>query len=375
MYTIYKVLSCLQKEARSYLIDAERLFRLRGLAKRHISRRLRLLHHIYTWNRIVGESTYVLHEYARSDSPIDTFNHYFRPQQQDSTRNDRPRQVDPNPRLDDFLRLRPRHADSDLDIDEPKEREAGIYDIHLEDSRRFSDNFYSQIYGIPETWLSLLSQTTRLANLMDVLGSSGGGTSGIGSDSIISNSNSSTNEPLSLSSEAHEALQRRCSRLENMVCSLSMRSSRATTSDTDTRSSFRVHMIHALNAALVIFFYRRIRQVHPAILRAHVDDVISSLHEFDAALYQDGLPCPGTGWPAFVAGCEAIVPQQRRWLLMWMEKASTRSGLPVFGASKEVMMEVWRQHDEHSSSSIRCRERLPTWVEVLKQRNFWPIFT
>ena len=346
------------------MIDAERLLRLRGLAKREISRKARLLHHIYTWHRIVGESTYVLHEHTRADSPVDTFNHYFRPQQLDPIRNDRFRQMDPNPRLDDFLRLRPRHSDSDLDIDEPKEREAGIYDIHLEDSRRFPDNLYSQIYGIPETWLSLLSQTTRLANLMDALGSFRGSGGGM-------------NESLSLSVEAQEALQRRCSRLENMVCSLSLRSSRtvspANPSDTALNRS-RMYMIHALNSALVIFFYRRIRRVHPAILRGHIDDVISSLHDFDATIRESGLPCPGTGWPAFIAGCEAITLPQRDALLQWMEKAGMQSRFAVFGASKDVMAEVWRQQDGHSSSRVRSRGPLPTWVDVLKQRNFWPMF-
>ena len=30
------------------------------------SGRARLLHHVYTWLRIVGESTYVIHEYTKS---------------------------------------------------------------------------------------------------------------------------------------------------------------------------------------------------------------------------------------------------------------------------------------------------------------------
>lgn len=50
--------------ARCYLIDAERLLRLPGLAKQTVSRRAHLLHHVYTWLRIGGEITFVIHDYA-----------------------------------------------------------------------------------------------------------------------------------------------------------------------------------------------------------------------------------------------------------------------------------------------------------------------
>ena len=35
--------------------------------------------------------------------------------------------------------------------------------------RRWSDTIYLQAYGIPEMWLSLFSQTTRLANIVDIM--------------------------------------------------------------------------------------------------------------------------------------------------------------------------------------------------------------
>ncbi|KAF5865414.1 hypothetical protein ETB97_004232 [Aspergillus alliaceus] len=146
---------------------------VRGLSKREISRKARVLHHIYTWIRIVGESTYVLHDYSPSASFIETPNHSFQPREE-ILEQDNSRRSGLDARLDDFLLLQPRQADSDLDIDAPKEREVALHDILLEVSRRWADTLYSEIYGIPETWLSLVSQTTRLANVMDTLVASGG---------------------------------------------------------------------------------------------------------------------------------------------------------------------------------------------------------
>jgi arginine metabolism regulation protein II len=102
----------------------------------------------------------------------------------------------PNARLDDFLRLEPHLSDSDLDIDEPKDSD-GLRDIHLEDSRRYRDKMY-HIYGISETWLSLVSQTTRLANILDA--------SKYGKETDV---------------KFLDFLQKRAGRLENIICSFS----------------------------------------------------------------------------------------------------------------------------------------------------------
>ena len=129
--------------------------RHRGLAKKTISRKARLLHHMYTWARILGESTYVLHghtgpvqgclqKYLSSTTPS-------REQHSIAT----PNTSGPGSRLDDFLRVGPHQSDSDLDIEETKEPHASLHDIHLEDSRENPDTMYAEIYGVSETWLSL----------------------------------------------------------------------------------------------------------------------------------------------------------------------------------------------------------------------------
>lgn len=166
------------KDARCYILDAERLLRLRGLAKRWISRRSRLLHHVYGWIRIVGESTFVLHDYDACALNIERLMGSHHDQSNRSSAESQgpgtqqhsvaSQEMD-HERLDDFLRLRPHASDSDLEIEEPKEQEVGRRDIHLEDSRKFQDTMMPMIYGVPETWLSLVSQITRLANLMEML--------------------------------------------------------------------------------------------------------------------------------------------------------------------------------------------------------------
>ncbi|PYH30905.1 Zn(II)2Cys6 transcription factor [Aspergillus neoniger CBS 115656] len=349
--TEFAVLSGQQQDARCYMIDAERLLRLRGLPKQRISQKARLLHHTYTWLRIVGESTYVLHNYTPSDTFIEALKNRFRYQRGENTQAAGYR----TSRLDDFLRLDRRPSDSDLDIDEPKEADVGLYDIHLQDSRKYPATLYNQIYGVSETWLSLVSQTTRLANVMETF-------------RVAREMHPGINASL----DAWEALHRRSARLENMVCTFASRK----TEDNICNSAnllARSHgcLLQALNSALVIFFYRRIRQVHPAILESQVDKVISALNEFDVALVEADQTGPGTVWPLFIAGCEATTPARRQSITALLDKGEARCGFSAYQTVLEVMKQVWDKQDAHFTRGRG--ETFPTWLDVVKGKQIWPI--
>jgi arginine metabolism regulation protein II len=353
------------------MIDAERLLRLKGLAKREISRKCRLLHHIYSWTRIVGESTYVLHNYESYGAVVDNMSalhradrlHGNREQRIESARS----RLGPNARLDDFLRLEPHSSDSDLDIDEPKDSD-GLRDIHLEDSRHYGDTMY-HIYGISETWLSLVSQTTRLANIFDA--------SKYGRETDL---------------KFFEFLQKRAGRLEHIICSFALKDptgdeeEEGNEEESSNSQPLNYHMLQAMNKALVILFYRRIRNVNPLILQGHVDSVVQSLKDFDAAIISQGVQGPGSAWPAFIAGCEAQSRRNRSFFVNWLGKGFDKCGLESFGTSRRLMEEVWERQDEpsqltdpgsaHSDSSksqARPSSYHRTWVDVSREKHSWVI--
>ncbi|KAL2823534.1 fungal-specific transcription factor domain-containing protein [Aspergillus cavernicola] len=252
-----------------------------------------------------------------------------------------------NPRLDDSLRLEAHDVDSDLNINEPKDKQTGLHDIHLQDSHSFSDTLYKQIYGIPETWLSLLSQTTRLANVMETFRIA---------------QRSCTNRSL----EAWETLHRRSIRLENLICSCDLSLAQV------EPSKPHGHMLRALNSALVIFFYRRMRRVHPAILAAHIDSVIASLTDFAAALPQEHPTGPGAAWLAFIAGCEALTAPRRAAILRWLDTAISSCGPAGFSAAREMMVNLWQRQDEHLETNRG--EPMLTWTTFIQERQIWPLF-
>lgn len=335
------------------MIDAERLLRLRGLSKKRISKKARLLHHVYTWLRIVGESTFVLHDYSLSYSCLESLG---------SSRPHAPSggnsanviaSAEPNPRLDDFLRLENQNSDSDLNIDEPKDRGIGYHDIHLHDSRSFPETLYKQIYGIPETWLSLVSQTTRLAN-------------------VIGTFLMARKAGRKVTLEAWETIQRRAHRLENMICAYNLARARG---GTEFQATSRPHayMLEALNGALLIFFYRRVREAHPAVLQGHVDNVIMALEACSASMDQSDPAGPGTAWPAFIAGCEALTSARREAFIRWLDNASSACGFSSFATARDIMTKVWRKQDEHLAANRG--DPMPCWTDVAKEENTWPLFS
>ena len=300
-----------------------------------------MLHHLYTWSRVVGESSYVIrnHDQTQTAVAIGSYSMSSRKRRAgrrsvDSTQSDL--QLGHNSKLDDFLRLDSDAPESDVDISAQKDSDKGLRDIHLEDPREHAETMYLQLYGISETWLSLVSQTTRLANFMDSL-------------------HETTNRK---DVELLESLKRRKQRLEHTVCSFAETNKPinastpqqtieekhhdlSTLSETKTPHSC---MVRALNSALVIFFYRRILKVHPWIFQEHVKSVVDALKDFDTSCHDS--EGPGCVWPVFMAGCEVITPYQRDYLSQWLERAFAKTGFARFKTIKSCMLEVWEKRDK-----------------------------
>ncbi|KAF5865426.1 hypothetical protein ETB97_003684 [Aspergillus alliaceus] len=203
--------------------------------------------------------------------------------------------------LDSFLH----HEASSAAREDPQ---SSIGDIDLTRSPRDQGNMYMQIYGVPEAWLTLVSQITRLANFMDCL------------------SPYQEDDAVTLAS-----LLPKASSLEEAVCSFNVHHNMSMPKTTKSylcesrENTPHVQMVRALSAALAIFFYRRIRNVN-LILQESVNHVSEALYAFDLALEERNLLGPGTAWPAFIAGAEAIIKQRGDRFTAWLDRAFSKSG-------------------------------------------------
>lgn len=321
----------------------EHLIRSRGLKKPTVSRRARSLHNVYAWMRIVSESTNVSYGQrviAEGPSTARRAPSHHTPM----------RAITSDIPLDNFLDLQPQQHPPDSNIDTPEDGQNG-QDIHFATCLQGQGNMYMQIYGVPETWLSLVSQTTRLANVLDRL----------------------SPQEKTRDAEILVSLQPRASYLENAVCLFRSRHCSSAQPPSSTlctavqQAKPHIQMVQALSSALVIFFFRRIRNTNPLLLQECVNHVILSLHAWDDALVKHGLLGPGTAWPAFVAGAEAMSSKQREQFISWLDNAFSKAGWVGYSMSKEVLGEVWRRRDQGPTASI------VTWMDVCRGMGKWPI--
>ncbi|KAJ3538811.1 hypothetical protein NM208_g5738 [Fusarium decemcellulare] len=324
------LLSGNEGDTRWCLTEMERLISWRGLTKPSISRRARLLHNIYAWMRIVSESTNVYRDenhaieapFARTSAGASTTK---RSQANPVT----VQSINPDITLDNFLHLEPRKLHPSHGQEESRR---DIKDIHLADTFQDQENMYMQIYGVPETWLSLVSQITRLANVMDRL---------------------STRKKSD--AEVLVSLQPRASYLENAVCLFRSRHE----AETDTTSSMSpVSLTSAPGGTPHMHMSCKTVSTMWSIF----------LHAFDDALEQNGLLGPGTAWPAFIAGAEAMSVRQRQHIAAWLEKGFNKSGFESYRVSKEVLTEVWRRRDEAEGATD-----FSTWMDVCRDMRRWPL--
>lgn len=307
----------------------------------------------------MGESTYVLHDYRHSNSsPVETPEIQIQYNETSSANiisvfdNDR---VSP---VDDFLHIDTQHSNyCYLDIEQPKDQEMDILDFHLQDSRKSSKTLSPDVYCVPETWLSLVSQTTRLANVMEIC--------------------EATRE---IDGPDHhrklrESLHARSVYLENVINAFNLKfkheNQNIPTNFDGDPATFNLQTFRAFNSALIIFFYRRIRHVHPAILEGEIDRIIDSLRAFDMGMAIEDTVGSSILWSAFIAGCEAITPSQRDTILQFMEREERACAFAPVKTAKKIMTDLWKEQDQ--CLGVNHHKSIPTWIDLARKQQIWPV--
>ncbi|GAB7332138.1 hypothetical protein MBLNU13_g04014t2 [Cladosporium sp. NU13] len=121
----------------AHLVEAERLIRRQSVLNLHQSFQYRALLHIYTYFRIVMESIcFVTGRCSRlvANGSVERFS------------------------------VTEETLETGLDPTSEKTSDVGYHDIHLDVNGHWQETLYTKIYGVPETLLTLLSQTVKLAN-------------------------------------------------------------------------------------------------------------------------------------------------------------------------------------------------------------------
>ncbi|KAI6758582.1 hypothetical protein HG530_010822 [Fusarium avenaceum] len=298
-------------EAEYYFVETEKFIRLRGLNRRK-SRKVRLLHHCYAFERLSHESTF-------TESRLN---------------------ADHRNRVREAIEASGAGAHSrdslsfgltswrnlDQEMLKVKNQVDGENDLHLQHPGIWSATLYPEIFGVPELHLFMLSLVIRLAREKDQCDTVGSGLS------------------LREFMIRAKAVERWIKQLPVVRQAIWM-----TEASVDEEQQQSVDLLaklaETMQHALAVYFYRRIYDLDPGILEKHVIGVRDRLLDFDALDAGVGYGSLRLIWPAFIAACETDDADVRAFFAGWFEDSAKRSGLRIFTETKDRIGRIWNERD------------------------------
>ncbi|KAJ5401069.1 transcriptional regulator family: Fungal Specific TF [Penicillium sp. CMV-2018d] len=307
-----------RRQSEYYFVEAEKFIRLRGLPRKK-SRKVRLLHHCYVFERIIHESVFICGANSRQ-------RHHVHAAIEKSGLG--------NYSLDSLSFRLSGWKNLDQEMMRVRGQEEGENDLHLERPGFWSDTLYPEIFGIPEAWVLLLSQVVRLGKEKDAA-------EGDGTSNCIS-----LNEFIG-----------RAKTLEDYINNLPLPSLENIQSELD--HEILENMLHAMQNALAIYFYRRIHDVDASLLQQKAMGVLDRLLRCE---HRDSSVVHGSAgfiWPAFIAACEAENPLVQASFSDWFVNSARRSGLACFTETLANIQRIWQEKTCSNGKSI-------TWLDLMK---------
>jgi arginine metabolism regulation protein II len=317
LITMIQVCVFSAKDPGSYFVEAEKFIRLKGL-KRRKSRKVRLLHHCYVFERMFYESTSVTaadpdEQIALSRTVASSGIVVYG---QDS----------PGFRLPDLSNL-------DASLQRVKDQAEGENDLHLAYPGDFPATMYPEVVAVPEIYMVLLSVIVRLGKAKDTNGV-------LPSDFLTQAKN-----------------------LERAILrsSPATRDCRGGISSNAANENVLRDMRLAMHEALLLYFYRRIYDVDASLLQGRARLICECLLRCEAADSQSLYGSTGFRWPAFIAACETEELDVQQSFTLLFRRLAQRSGLSMFTSTLQDIQQVW-------SEKQKCHTVSVSWLDIMKRR-------
>ncbi|OQD89469.1 hypothetical protein PENANT_c002G04535 [Penicillium antarcticum] len=274
-----RVVSGNMRNAAHYLSVIEKIINLHGMRKVARSSKVRMLHSIYLYLRVLTERA------CADDQQSEPGATEHREAHLDSS-------FSQLANWDQILGFPSSMSSSDAS-------EFDIIPSHIPYKSAFEE-----IYSVPQSLFKLILQTTQLAKHVQKLES-------------VDRSKLTDHDALAIKVkndlEYHRA------------------------ANTPQKEEFPSHLVQAVQKALFIYFYRCIRDLNPATLQLYVRQTVYHLLEYDKQKQNYKDQSSNTCWPGFIAGCEAQDPHVREEIANWLDRSGHSTGIRMFTVAREAV--------------------------------------
>ena len=287
-------------QAECFLLESEKFIRIKGLnLSRRKSRKVRLLHHCYVFERFIHESSW----------PGSSTSAYRRLRIRAEIED-----CGAGAFSQDTLGFELTYwGDLDKEMLRSKGQAEGENDLHLQIPGTWPATLYPEIFGVPEIHVFILSMIVRLAQTKE---------------NIDSGSGMSIGEFL-----------KRAKSIERMIYQAHSYNLALAEGEATQSQRLLSTLVEAMREALAIFFYKSVYDVEGRLLQANVNRVCDCLRQIDAE--DSGFGAVRLLWPALVAAREADDPEARSFFADWFAGCARRSGASIFVDTLARVQLVW----------------------------------
>lgn len=286
-----------------YFLEAEKFIRLKGLS-RNKSRKIRLLHHCYAFERILYESTVT--------SEVNSRHRLHVREAVESSGLVVVGQDSMQFRLSSWENLQE-------EMTKVKGQCDGENDLHLERPGVWSATLYPEIFGIPEVWILVISLVIRLGKEKDA----------------------AQNDPTERSPGLGDFLSMAKS-VERVVSHLPW---------PDKVEDGLDSLLGAWQQSLAIYFYRRIYDVDASLLQEKVAKARDYIVGYEPTSLGQVCASSRLIWPAFIAACEAESFELQQSFADWFRSSARVSGLQIFEDTLRSIERSWQDKTGLAGSS------------------------
>ena len=310
-----------------YFLETEKLIKLKGLGRKN-SRKVRMLHRFYAYERLIYESTCM--------RGID-FKH-----RQRITHDVNSVSIVPYPGDNMTFRVPDWGSLDKLESDQEAEGSVESEVLGL-----WPDALCAKVAGIPEQWITVLLHIVLLGKHKDAVEQAG------------RSDTEHLQEFLSRAKALEACIQKQVLQVDLASIPDSLITGRKPSGDSwlDVLDCFR----HALH----IYFYRRIYDVPSLWLQDKVQKVQHCLARIAEGHPESGDP-PHSGsigvlWASFVTSCEAEGKDSQAFFAEWYRQAAVETGISTWLNSLSLSQQIWRAKTTAGGEKT-------TWIDVLREQ-------